>query len=99
MERYKRVSYKSGDLLVIYMINDNTLQLLRIGTHSQLLNKPFLFRIFYSNHWYMEIAFRMSKSDRNKDQYIILQKQRIRSTYFNIIHLHIVFIKNSKIIV
>ncbi|MBU0924451.1 type II toxin-antitoxin system RelB/DinJ family antitoxin [bacterium] len=26
----------SGDLLVIYMINDNTLQLLRIGTHSQL---------------------------------------------------------------
>ncbi len=26
----------SGDLLVIYMIDDNTLQLLRIGTHSQL---------------------------------------------------------------
>ena len=26
----------SGDLLVIYMINNNTLQLLRIGTHSQL---------------------------------------------------------------
>ena len=26
----------SGDLLVIYMINDNTLQLLRNGTHSQL---------------------------------------------------------------
>ena len=26
----------SGDLLVIYIINDNTLQLLRIGTHSQL---------------------------------------------------------------
>ncbi|KLE01231.1 type II toxin-antitoxin system YafQ family toxin [Aliarcobacter butzleri] len=26
----------SGDLLVIYMINENTLQLLRIGTHSQL---------------------------------------------------------------
>ncbi|MDN5068544.1 type II toxin-antitoxin system YafQ family toxin [Aliarcobacter butzleri] len=26
----------SGDLLVIYMINQNTLQLLRIGTHSQL---------------------------------------------------------------
>ena len=26
----------SGDLLVIYMITDETLQLLRIGTHSQL---------------------------------------------------------------
>ncbi|MDN5104858.1 type II toxin-antitoxin system YafQ family toxin [Aliarcobacter butzleri] len=26
----------SGDLLVIYMIKENTLQLLRIGTHSQL---------------------------------------------------------------
>lgn len=26
----------SGDLLVIYRINDNTLELLRIGTHSQL---------------------------------------------------------------
>lgn len=26
----------SGDLVVIYMINDNSLQLLRIGTHSQL---------------------------------------------------------------
>ncbi|MCG3677894.1 type II toxin-antitoxin system YafQ family toxin [Aliarcobacter butzleri] len=26
----------SGDLLVIYMIDENTLQLLRIGTHSQL---------------------------------------------------------------
>lgn len=26
----------SGDLLVIYMIHDNILQLLRIGTHSQL---------------------------------------------------------------
>ncbi|MCT7567850.1 type II toxin-antitoxin system YafQ family toxin [Aliarcobacter butzleri] len=26
----------SGDLLVIYMINETTLQLLRIGTHSQL---------------------------------------------------------------
>ena len=26
----------SGNLLVIYMINNNTLQLLRIGTHSQL---------------------------------------------------------------
>ena len=26
----------SGDLLVIYMIDDNTLQLLRIGTHAQL---------------------------------------------------------------
>lgn len=26
----------SGDLLVIYMISDNTLKLLRIGTHSQL---------------------------------------------------------------
>ncbi|WP_323596747.1 type II toxin-antitoxin system YafQ family toxin [Aliarcobacter butzleri] len=26
----------SGDLLAIYMIDENTLQLLRIGTHSQL---------------------------------------------------------------
>ncbi|MCT7579166.1 type II toxin-antitoxin system YafQ family toxin [Aliarcobacter butzleri] len=26
----------SGDLLVIYIIDENTLQLLRIGTHSQL---------------------------------------------------------------
>ncbi|MDN5060836.1 type II toxin-antitoxin system YafQ family toxin [Aliarcobacter butzleri] len=26
----------SGDLLVIYMLKENTLQLLRIGTHSQL---------------------------------------------------------------
>jgi len=26
----------SGDLLVIYRINDQTLELLRIGTHSQL---------------------------------------------------------------
>lgn len=26
----------SGDLLVIYMISNNTLKLLRIGTHSQL---------------------------------------------------------------
>ena len=26
----------SGDLLVIYMITDEALQLLRIGTHSQL---------------------------------------------------------------
>ena len=26
----------SGDLLVIYRIEDNTLELLRIGTHSQL---------------------------------------------------------------
>jgi len=26
----------SGDLLVIYMINKTTLQLLRVGTHSQL---------------------------------------------------------------
>lgn len=26
----------SGDLLVIYMLNDNALQLLRIGTHSGL---------------------------------------------------------------
>ncbi len=29
----------SGDLLVIYMINENSLQLLRIGTHSQLFKK------------------------------------------------------------
>jgi mRNA interferase YafQ len=26
----------SGDLLVIYRVKDNTLELLRIGTHSQL---------------------------------------------------------------
>ncbi len=26
----------SGDLLVVYRIEDNTLELLRIGTHSQL---------------------------------------------------------------
>ena len=26
----------SGDLLVLYRINSNTLELLRIGTHSQL---------------------------------------------------------------
>jgi len=26
----------SGDLLVIYMVADNTLELIRIGTHSQL---------------------------------------------------------------
>ncbi len=29
----------SGDLLVIYMIDENTLQLIRIGTHSQLFKK------------------------------------------------------------
>lgn len=29
----------SGDLLVIYMINESSLQLLRIGTHSQLFKK------------------------------------------------------------
>lgn len=29
----------SGDLLVIYMISENCLQLLRIGTHSQLFKK------------------------------------------------------------
>ena len=29
----------SGDLLVIYIINDTSLQLLRIGTHSQLFKK------------------------------------------------------------
>jgi len=28
----------SGDLLVIYRIENNVLQLLRIGTHSQLFN-------------------------------------------------------------
>lgn len=41
----------SGDLLVIYMINNNTLQLLRIGTHSlNYLDKkddvPFIFYVF-----------------------------------------------------
>ncbi|MGJ0361352.1 type II toxin-antitoxin system mRNA interferase toxin, RelE/StbE family [Aliarcobacter cryaerophilus] len=29
----------SGDLLVIYMISESSLQLLRIGTHSQLFKK------------------------------------------------------------
>lgn len=29
----------SGDLFVIYMINESSLQLLRIGTHSQLFKK------------------------------------------------------------
>lgn len=29
----------SGDLLVIYILDDNKLKLLRIGTHSQLFKK------------------------------------------------------------
>jgi mRNA interferase YafQ len=31
-----REFHVSGDLLVVYRIEENTLQLLRIGTHSQL---------------------------------------------------------------
>ena len=29
----------SGDLMVVYRINNNTLELLRLGTHSQLFKK------------------------------------------------------------
>jgi len=34
--KYCREFHISGDLLVIYFIKDNTLNLIRIGSHSQL---------------------------------------------------------------
>ena len=53
------------------------------------LNKPFLFRIFYSNHWYMEIAFRMSKSDLEIRPIYHFTKRRIEA------HISISFVAYS----